>query len=316
MNPFKIKQFLILLLSLFILYGCSDSTSSSTNEYTTLTNYMAENNLDLTDVLTDWIIPASSVNGNTGDYYIIDLRSSTDYAAGHINGAVNSTLADILTTAANAGTKTILIVCYTGQTAAHGLVALRLSGYTNSKILKWGMSGWNAAFDKWTANCTSDAVGNPNWKTTPDLATNTEKEPPIINTGKDTGAEILAARVQSMLAGGFKGVSHTDVLTTPSNYFINNYWDLASVNTYGHIAGAHRILEDLNLQDNGFKYLDSDNTIVTYCWTGQTSSVVTAYLNVLGYNAVSLKFGANGMIYNNLQVHKWAGSADYPYVTN
>jgi 3-mercaptopyruvate sulfurtransferase SseA len=27
--------------------------------------------------------------------------------------------------------------------------------------------------------------------------------------------------------------------------------------------------------------LDPSKTVVTYCWTGQTSSMITAYLNVL-----------------------------------
>jgi rhodanese-related sulfurtransferase len=64
------------------------------------------------------------------------------------------------------------------------------------------------------------------------------------------------------------------------------------------------------------KNIDPDKTVVTYCWTGQTSSMVTAYLNVIGYNAVSLKFGANGMIYSNLESHKFVTpTVDLPIVT-
>jgi rhodanese-related sulfurtransferase len=48
-----------------------------------------------------------------------------------------------LTTAASA-TKPILVVCYTGQSAGHAVVALRLSGYSDAKVLKWGMSGWRS----------------------------------------------------------------------------------------------------------------------------------------------------------------------------
>jgi hypothetical protein len=35
----------------------------------------------------------------------------------------------------------------------------------------------------------------------------------------------------------------------------------------------------------------------------------------LGFDAKSLKFGANSMIYDQLQVNKWSASGDYPYVT-
>ena len=55
---------------------------------------------------------------------------------------------------------------------------------------------------------------------------------------------------------------------------------------------------------------------VIYCWTGQTSALVMAYLRVLGYDAVSLKFGANSMIYDELTAHKWTSSGSYTYESN
>jgi hypothetical protein len=33
--------------------------------------------------------------------------------------------------------------------------------------------------------------------------------------------------------------------------------------------------------------------------------MLTAYLYILGYDATSLKFGANSMIYSNLLSHNW-----------
>jgi rhodanese-related sulfurtransferase len=111
-----------------------------------------------------------------------------------------------------------------------------------------------------------------------------------------------------MIDNGFKGVAALDGDTTigaldhPEDFFINNFWDAASVATYGNIDGAYRInpliLENLN----------PDETVVTYCWTGQTSSMITAYLTVLGYDAKSLKNGANSMIYDDLLAHKWSAA--------
>jgi hypothetical protein len=42
--------------------------------------------------------------------------------------------------------------------------------------------------------------------------------------------------------------------------------------------------------------------------------MITAYLTVLGYDAYSLSFGANGMIYSNLESHKYSASQimEYP----
>ena len=62
--------------------------------------------------------------------------------------------------------------------------------------------------------------------------------------------------------------------------------------------------------------LPTNMPIVVYCWTGQHSSQVTAYLNTLGYEAYSLKFGSNNLFYNDLTAHKWGASVqfDFPLV--
>ena len=57
---------------------------------------------------------------------------------------------------------------------------------------------------------------------------------------------------------------------------------------------------------------------MVYCYTGQNSAPVAAYLRILGYNAKSLKFGANGMIYDDMTKSKWSENAimNYEYVTD
>jgi rhodanese-related sulfurtransferase len=276
---------------------------------------MVDNGMDLPDVLNGWIVgapPLADVQTFINDYFIIDIRSANHYATGHIEGAVNSTLGDILTTAASA-TKPILVVCYTGQSAGHAVVALRLSGYSDAKVLKFGMSGWNSNFSTpWEDAIGDMAIGHTNWVTTATEPVSTFGDPDI--SGSGDAATLLADRVELMLNNGFKGVSNTNVLNTPGDYFINNYWAQADVDQYGHIAGSYRI-NPLTLSVGEISNLDPSKEVVTYCWTGQTSSMITAYLNVIGFNAVSLKFGANGMIFSDLQSHKFTPPAeDLPVV--
>jgi rhodanese-related sulfurtransferase len=299
------------------LTGCKDEPIPvETDYYAVMTEYMEVNNLDLTDITTDWVIAAADVNTNgVATYHIIDLRAAADFNAGHIQGAVNSTLANVLTAAQSSGGKPILLVCYTGQTAAYAHVALRLSGYSTCKILKWGMSSWNAAFDSWTANIGNIGTGHGNWSTTNSIAAPVTFSLPEFTADDTTGAAILAERVEYMLSLGMRGLTATEVLASPSSFFINNYWIDADVTTYGHIIGAYRNKENLSLEADGFKNLDSGSTIVTYCWTGQTSAAVSAYLTVLGYDAKTIKFGCNAMIHDALQANKWTSSGDYPYVT-
>jgi rhodanese-related sulfurtransferase len=305
-----------LVLSVFSLSSCIETVETpEVDKFKVLTDYLKTNSLDLNDMSTNWVIDAAGLNAaGLSNHFIIDIRTAEDYAKGHIDGAVNSTLANILVTAKDAGTKPIVVACYTGQTAAVGHVALRLSGYTTCKILKWGMSGWNPVFDKWTANISDRAKENANWSTT-----NTTKTPVVFNYPKieaqdTTAMKILTERIQMILDKGFVGVNAADVLAAPENYFIVNYWTEADVNTYGHIKGAYRLNEDLTFAADGIKNLDPDAAVTVYCWTGQTSALVAAYLTVRGYDANGIKFGTNAMINSDLQKNKWTTSANFPYV--
>jgi rhodanese-related sulfurtransferase len=113
---------------------------------------------------------------------------------------------------------------------------------------------------------------------------------------------ILEERITTMLNGGFKGIDGMNVVDSPNGYFINNFWDMTDVDHYGHISTAFRI-KPLGLSN--VQTLNPSKPLVTYCWTGQTSSMVTAYMTVLGYNAKSLTFGTNGLIYSELESHKF-----------
>ena len=118
--------------------------------------------------------------------------------------------------------------------------------------------------------------------------------------------------MDAMLANTSWGVSKTDVLDAPSNYFINNYWTQAHFDLFGHISGAYRINDDPALNLANLKYLDSGKPIVTYCYTGQTSAITSGWLEVLGYNALSLLYGANGIVHSALIVDApkvtWGGT--------
>lgn len=324
----KLLKYLLILILLPALFLSSckeddDVVVGGDNSFATLSAYLVDNDMDLPDVLTGWIVGAPAVDdldAFLAAYDIIDIRSETDYnTLGHIEGAMNSSLGNILEDAQNT-TKPILVACYTGQTASHAVVALRLSGYPDAKVLKWGMSGWNSALSgSWLGNSGdtngAKAIGSSSWTTDPVAASQVFNYPSLTATAA-TGAGILEERVQSMIAGGFKGVSATDVLTSPANYFITNFWAQADVDHYGHIVGAYRV-NPLSLENEEMANLDPNATIVTYCWTGQTSSMITAYLNVLGYDALSLKFGANSMIYPILESHQFVTpAADLPLVTN
>lgn len=297
--------FVAAFLPLLLLTSCredEDPDPVAKTEYEVLTEYMQTNTMDLTDVLTGWVtsgggLTVDPVDYSVADYYIMDFRSAADFATGHIKDANNVAFPDLLTAAPADKTTKILAVCYTGQTASRATGLLRLAGYTNAKNLKWGMCGWHADLDgKWATNAGDFASAN--WTTSGTPPAVAEFDSPSFTTGNTDGAEILAARIQAAIALDWF-VSKTDVLATPSNYFINNKWPLESWTEYGHITGAYRIDETLGLAT--LNNLNPAETVVTYCYTGQTSAITTAWLQVLGFDAAkSLGYGANSIVHSAL----------------
>jgi rhodanese-related sulfurtransferase len=271
------------------------------------------------------IMPASEVKSlmATNEVYIIDIRSATDFAAGHIENAVNVPVGDILNHVKGinmANYTKVAVVCYTGQTAGWAVSLLQLMGYDKVFSMKWGMSSWNEVFDRWTSN-----TGNS--YATQFTGTPTDKGPmgelPNLNTGHSDGMQILEARVNAVLAEGFDPakITNATVFGSLTNYYIVNYWPLAQYQDPGHIPGAIQYTPKQSIKLSAdLKTLPTDKPVVVYCYTGQTSAFLAAYLRVIGYDGKSLLFGGNGMIYDTMAdagmtVFNNAQIMGYDYVT-
>lgn len=252
------------------------------------------------------IMPASEVKtlNLTGQVYIIDIRSADDFGLGHIENAVNVPLGNILTHIEGvdlAPYTKVAIVCYTGQTAGFAASLLRIMGYDKVFSMKWGMCAWHEDFaGKWNSNISN---GHASQFTSDATEKGAAGNLPTLATGKTTGQEILEARVAAVLAEGFSAaaISKTAVFDNLSNYYIVNYWNAAHYADPGHIPGAMQYTpkESIKLSAD-LKTLPTDKPVVVYCYTGQTSAFLAAYLRLLGYDAKSLLFGANGMIYDSM----------------
>lgn len=327
----KLMNLLYLLIissMIFFNVGCSEDETTTppivtVNESEELAKYL-EANGDFINTSAPAMITATDVNAlmNSSDSLniaILDVRGATDYAAGHIKGAVNVTIANLLSyyRTNNLSSKVkVIITCYTGQSAAFGTTILRLAGYTNVFDLKWGMCSW-AYPTSWNTAKTFGQT-NPITKQMTANAKNTAGNLPTLSTGKTTGAEILAVRLDTLLAQGYSAASITreTIYANLSNYYIINYWPVSEYDL-GHIEGAIQYTPKADLKLATFlKTLPTNKTIVVYCYTGQTSAHVAVYLRALGYDAKSLGFGANRLFYDTMPGTKWLESEckNYPVV--
>ena len=299
---------LVILAVLSIAFtGCKkDDIVTPETSYETLSKYVAQNNLDLPTIVSGFTKSGSQININmtdfsVPDYFVIDVRAAADYNTGHIKNAVNVPIANLLEAVASVPKdQNILVTCYTGQTASRAVVALRMMGYTKVYSLKWGMASWHADFaSRWDSKVAN--VTSPGWVNTGAPTVSTTGALPTFTSTATTGDKILEEWVKATLANTSWTVNRDDVLANPGNYFINNYWPAVSWDAFGHFAGAYRIFEDLKVENLGL--LRTDKPLVTYCYTGQTSGIVTTWLQIMGYdNARSLSFGANAIVYDQLKV--------------
>ncbi|MFK5958223.1 MAG: rhodanese-like domain-containing protein [Lutibacter sp.] len=309
----------LLLVPTLFLTSCDRGDDLTTGgvtaepTFTLLKEYMIDNQLDINNVISNpagikFVVGAPALADYDAaafkvKYYIMDIRSANSYGTSHIDGAINVAFGDILTQAANKGNKQLLVVCYTGQTACYATALLRMYGHPNAQALKWGMTGWSETTDSWTAKVGDVGSDSSNWSygSAPALGIYSD---PVLSSLSVDGAEILRKRVEDVVAAGFKTASNADVVASPSDYFINNFFSETDYTGFGHISGAHRI-SPLTLANGEYKNLDDSAKVVTYCYTGQTSAVVTACLRVLGYDAYSLTFGMNGLNHSSSQ---WASN--------
>jgi rhodanese-related sulfurtransferase len=239
-------------------------------------------------------------DGDTSnDPFILSVRSPDHHALGHVPGAENIPWTQIAKPENLAKLPTdqqILDYCYTGHTGQVAMTSLNLMGY-DAINMKWGMMAW-------TKNDDVLATARFDPATVPDYRVETEaNEPtetydfPVLDTGATDEAEIIQTAVDNYLSSGKKPV------TTAAALFENlNDGDesndpvILSVRSpdhyaVGHIPGAINIPWTKLGDPANLAKLPPDKQIVVYCYTGHTGQIASTLLNVLGYDAINLKFG-------------------------
>ena len=321
-NLLKLALIIILMPSMMFLTNCkggSDGKTDGTIDSTTIatksnSKILLEEIVKNGDLINSKKVPtmitADKVNeAAEGTIKVIDLRNGKDFSEGHIKGAENiklSELLDYIKSIDVASFEKIVMVCYTGQTASYATSALQMMGYTNVYAMKWGMSSWNKKFsEKWLTNAKSDLAE----KLSVEAGTKGEKGTlPDFECKKTNGEEILDARVSKLFSDGFKKgtISIDDIIASPGDYYIVNYWG-AKLYNIGHLEGAVQYTPKASLGlDTELLTLPTDKTIVVYCFTGQHAAFVTAYLRILGYDAKVLKYGANSFM-NSMMLDETIG---------
>lgn len=302
------KKSSILLTAIFIfstvLFSSFTSMDNSRlnppDEFETLVNYLETNNNFINGELP--IIMAEEVKKNFKNtkYHIIDIRSEGWFDYGHIKNAANVNSADLLTYFESTINPTdfdkIVLVCYSGQSAAYYASLLRIAGYGNVYNMKWGMSSWREDFadNSWSKNVKNDFADKLE---TVENAKPEKGSHPILNTGKIGAENILKTRLEKLFATPYKEfiVKSLEIFENPDNYYIVNY-NSADKYSSGHIPGAVNYEPTSLSITTSLLTLPTDKKVVVYEATGQKSAYIIAYLNVLGYETGNVAYGENSFM--------------------
>ena len=305
----KTPLFFVLFFFASFLFTNAQSTPT---EFDLLVNYLEENGNFINSEMAPALISPDEVKKNIKNekFLVLDIRSESWFEYGHIKNAKNIEAAELLnyfeTTINPSGLEKIVLVCYSGQSASYFASLLRIAGYDNVYSMEWGMSSWRLDFaeNSWLKNVKNDFADKL------ETAENVKPEKavfPTLETGKTEPADILKVRLDSLFATPYKEyiIKSPDVFETPENYYVVNYGPQESY-IAGHIPGAVNYLPNgsLNLE-NDLITLPIDKKIAVYDATGLGTAYTVAYLNVLGYDAGNIAYGANGFMNETLKDNEW-----------
>jgi len=263
------------------------------------------------------LVEAQELFYNIDNYLIIDLRPNDEYVAGHIENSINVTpdsLYQYVSEIQNPNYGKIVLVSKNGQSSAYFTCLLRLAGYNNIFTLNYGMASWNNDFaDDWF-----DAIGNDTeiyFYNNDSYPMNDFTSLPRQIPGKEnqTLEDYIQDKIKNIMADGFieglvfrrrLAIAASDYTicfgSTSRLYFARRVGEFAEL---GHAEGVifYRADPTYDFRSvNNLQTLPANRTIFIYGATGQLSACMVAYLRVLGYDAVTLLFGANQLIYGRM----------------
>lgn len=223
-------------------------------------------------------------------YLVLDLRKADAYAQGHIKGAINVPYGpDIAKNLDNiralAKDKTVIVACYTGQTAGQTDSLLNVAGI-KTLSLNSGMGGASVGF------ATRGWIGQ-NYPTVTE-ATPMPTAPAAASKNKAID-EAVQKYFYELPSDSYKIdlPAMKDALAQEADKYylvdVRKAEDFAK----GHIKGAVNIPYGPDIAKNldSIKDQSKGKTVVVYCYTGQTAGQVDSLLNIYGIPTKSLNFG-------------------------
>lgn len=197
---------------------------------------------------------------------VIDVREESEYASGHVPGAVNIPLRTITQNLDKIpADKPVIVYCASGHRAGTALTVLRTLGYENVKSFPGGWKAWSGANEE----------------------TSTEAATAETVTPKEVNPEMVAAAEEFLvnIPEGYYAVSDVEKLKAAMDSGAVVI-DVREENEYseGHIAGAISI--PMRTLGQHLDMIPKDKPVIVYCASGHRAAISNASLHLMGYEGV------------------------------
>lgn len=335
MQKFRITTQLFFVSILFLAVSCADNTEITKNmagnvsyQVKTKTQKLAEqlfiNGNFISAESSPRLISSEEVyNQLDKNILVLDIRGAYDYSKGHIKNAVSLKKTEVIDYAQVKGLPLydkVIMVCYSGQSATYSAALLQMLGYNNVYVLEWGMTGWNKQFSKyWKTNISNNGINELTDKV---YTKNSSSTLPGIKSYKNAGQDILYERAKALEKDMYSSsaVNYDYYSKNVQNSYIISFQP-GAIYKEAHLKNAilYNQENSLNIATD-LLTLPIDKEIIIYSNKGYQSTFLTAYLKMLGYNAKTLKYGANSFM--NSKLIEFGGDfsssfiKNYPYQTS
>lgn len=309
-------------------------STPKTNDFLYIASFLETQRTYVTTPVFPAEVSASNVYSNLNGYLLIDIREKSNFEDGHIPNSVNvspSNLINFLDKEDNANYSRIIIVSLTGQKSAYVTTLLRLIGYNNVYSLSFGLGYWNSKYsDEWVKSKTTSPNAIFYRSNFPPKKNNSITEFPssqfddndltadekiynrakLLLTQSVDDFEITLEEFESRFNLKYRNYSNCNIIFFGDADVFNYVYKFSiTIRRYGIYNDTFVLNNNFTLRPEGAMQFDTESiglnqyllslptSRVTYVYSvnGQESAAVTAFLNILGYNAKSIRFGAYSM---------------------
>jgi rhodanese-related sulfurtransferase len=195
---------------------------------------------------------------------VIDVREPSEYAEGHIPGAVNIPLRTLAANADKIPTdRQVFVYCKSGYRAGVAVSALRMLGYDNVLAYSASWLGWTDAGEEISMEVAeAEVVGDPGFA--PELVAAVDGFLSTIPEGWLTAGDVEAVKT------GIEAGAFILDIRTEAEY------------AEGHIEGATNI--PLRTLVANMDQIPTDTQVIVHCKSGFRAALAVPVLHVLGFD--------------------------------